>query len=163
MIAWSFKAGTYVASYGDKIPHPIEAGIMHWILLIIVMIILVGGFVSISIITIIKYISYFKEKQTDEISACAGLMSLAVAVFGGDIIKTILPVNSVVLSGMLFIMYSIIRGIVQMENENVRSNILKLIVVSASTVAGIALMIHFFGAFGIMAVPIGFLLTIGNY
>ena len=68
-------------------------------------------------VALIKYIRFFKEHQADEISAFAGLFTLAVGVFAGDNIRSVLPVNLIVMMIPLFIIYSVVRGMIQMNNS----------------------------------------------
>ncbi len=109
--------GEIAAGIGDQIPQPVVALIAHWFLLITVVSLLAGGSIVLIAVALIKYIRFFKEHQADEISTFAGLLILAVGVFAGDKIRTVLPVNLIVLMMSLFMIYSIVRGMIQMNNS----------------------------------------------
>ncbi len=68
-------------------------------------------------VALIKYIRFFKEHQTDEISAFVGLFTLAVGVFAGDMIRSVLPVNLITFMILLFTIYSVVRRMIQMNNS----------------------------------------------
>lgn len=73
----------------------------------------------------IRYVRYIKKKQADVITAFFGLMILAAGVYAGEVIKQLWSVNLLVFMAVSFLMYSFIRGIMQMENEEIRNKILK--------------------------------------
>ena len=163
LVEWIVKAGKYVASYGDRIPQPITASAIHWFLQIIVIMALAIVCISIVLIPMCKYIGFFKEKQTDEISLLAGLIALAVVAFASDEIKSFASINLVFLTIILFMGYSFIRGIIQIENTDIRNGILKIGVIAGGIIAGMGIMAHFFGICGIVAVPVGIMLSIDNH
>ena len=154
--------GRIASGIGDQILQPVAVLIAHWFLLITVVSLLAGGSIVLIAVALIKYIRFFKEHQADEISAFAGLFTLAVGVFAGDMIRSVLPVNLIALMLLLFMTYSFVRGMIQMENETVRNGILKYGGVAAISISGVVLMTHFFGIWGIVAIPIGMLLVSVN-
>ena len=94
--------------------------------MVIVTAVLTGLCFLVLFIPLVKYTGYFTEKQADEISLLAALIALALVVFAGKEVKTILSGNLILLMLIFFAVYSLIRGIIQMENDNIRNEILKV-------------------------------------
>ena len=105
------------------------------------------------------YAQFFKDKQADEITGWAVLMDTAMVVFLADEIRSILSINLVLLFLLIFASYSLIRAILQAENTQVRNAVIKYAVIVGGSIAGVALMVHFFGVIGIIAIHIGLLLA----
>lgn len=120
---------------------------------------LVGYHFLVLFTSLVKYTGYFTEKQGDEISLLAALIALALVVFAGEEVKTILSVNLLLLMLIVFAVYSLIRGIIQMENDNIRNEIIKVGGSIVGIIAGIGIMVHFFGIAGIIAIPAGLLIA----
>ncbi len=139
------SAATFVAGFGDKIGQPVVAVIVHWVLLILVGVVMVGGCVALLAIVVTKYARFFKEKQADEFSLFVGLIVIVLMVFVGDAIRDICPVNLFLMALLLLAGYRLIRGIIQMDNESVRNEIFKISGGIAGTIAFMAIMVHFFG------------------
>ena len=87
---------------------------------------------------------------------------LAAAVFAGDIIKTIHPINFVVMMIIMFVAYSFFRGIIPMEHKDIRNGILKVGEISSETIASVIDMVRFFDVARIVALSLGILLSTGN-
>ena len=155
-------AATFVAGFGDKIRQPVVAVIVHWVLLILSGVVMVGGCGALLTIAAIKYVKFFKEKQADEFSLFVGLIVLALMVFVGDAIRDICPVNLFLMALLLLAGYSLIRGIIQMDNESVRNEIFKISGGIAGTIAFMAIMVHFFGGWAFIAVPVGILIAVAD-
>lgn len=159
MSGWILAAASFVARLGDMLPQKVVASIVHWILVVGVY----GAIISVIgwgvLVLGKKYIRFFKDKQADEISVFVGLITLAMVVFASDLIKSILSINLVGLMTLVFVGYTIIRGIIQAENVEVKKNILKWAEITVGCVAGVIGIGYFFGAIGLIAIPIGILLT----
>ena len=89
-------------------------------------------------------------------------MVLAIMVFAGDAIRDICPVNLFLLALLSFAGYSLIRGIIQMDDESVRNEIFKISGGIAGAVAFMAIMVHFFGVWAFIAVPVGILIAVAD-
>lgn len=156
---WISMAATFVARLGGMIPQEVVASIVHWILEIGVYGVIIGVAGWAVFVLGKKYIRFFKDKQADEISVFVGLIILAMVVFASDLIKSILSINLVGLMIVIFVGYTIIRGIIQAENVEVKKNILKWSGIAVGCVAGVVAIGHFFGAIGLIAIPIGGMLA----
>ena len=151
----SVKAGECVALLGDQIPNQIIANVIHWLLFMLTVVLILGGIGALIILPAKAYIAYFKAKRADEITALAVLMDLGVTVFLSDVIKSIVSANLIFVFLVIFAMYSLIRGIFQLERKEERDAVMKYIFLSGCCVVGLVLMIHFFGIAAIIAIPIG--------
>lgn len=155
-------AGLYVAQLGDMIPNTTAAMIVHWILPIIVCVAFIGG-LGVSIVLIgKKYVCFFRKRQADDISVYVGLFILATIVFMADVIKSILSINLFFVAIGLFIGYTVVRGITQAENTEAKKNILKWSGIAAGGIGTLLVMVHFFGIIGLIAMPIGLVITESN-
>ena len=157
---WILVVATFVARLGDMIPQEIVSRIVHWVLFIGIYCVIIGVIGGCVCILGRKYLVFFREKQNDEISVFAGLITLAIVVFASDIIKSILSINLIWLMIFVFMGYTIVRGIIQAENDDVKKNILKCVGLMGGCIATMVVIGHFFGAIGLIAVPIGIMLAI---
>ena len=155
-------AAAFVARLGDMIPQVVLATIVHWILVIGVCGAIIGGIGWLLLILGRKYIKFFKEKQADEISIFVGFITLAIVVFASDLIKSILSINLIGLMIVVFVGYTVARGVIQEESTEAKKEILKYAGIAVGCVAGVIAMGYFFGAIGIIAIPIGCLLAMNG-
>ena len=147
-------AATYVAGLGDMIRHEMVAMIAHWILVIVVYAVSIGA-IGLLFMLGRKYIKFLKNKQADEISVFVGLMTLAIVVFSSDFIKSILSINLIGLMIVVFVGYTVIRGVIQTENTMAKKKILKYVGIVVGCIGGVVAIGHFFGVIGLIAIPIG--------
>lgn len=92
-----WELGQAAAGLGDKIPQPVAAAAVHWLLLILV----VGGIaaaVGVGLFWGIKLLlDFYKADYADIGSLAAALIALAVAVFFAEPIRDIVPINLILL------------------------------------------------------------------
>ena len=162
LFLWSIDAGTFVAKLGDMIPNMVVGNIVHWMLLVIVSVGIVGGAGVLIFIVAKKYVKYFKEKQMDEISVYVGLLIFAFILFVADFIKSIVSINLIVVAIVIFVGYTVVRGIIQSENTEVKKQIIKRTTITVGGIGVFVVVVHFFGAIGIIAVTIGGLLAVSE-
>lgn len=92
------QIGRAAAQLGDKIPQPVAATVVHWLLLIIVL-----GVVSLVLLGAISYVIhwvcafYSENRYADTPSLAVLLVSMAIVVYFGDAIRTIIPINLMLL------------------------------------------------------------------
>jgi hypothetical protein len=92
------QIGRAAAQLGDKIPQPVAATVVHWLLLIIVL-----GVVSLVLLGVIIYVIhwvcafYSENRYADTPSLAVLLVSMAIVVYFGDAIRTIIPINLMLL------------------------------------------------------------------
>ena len=99
-IGWTIDAGQSVAQISTKIPNAFIAGIIYWLLLILVGI-YVAGTGILAILIEIKIIELYKKNCWDVITLLMILTSAVVIIYFGESIKKVMPINLLFL--LLFI------------------------------------------------------------
>ncbi len=162
MIKAAISAGTYVARLGDMIPQPVLAGILHWGLQAVVTVALIGlaGF-GIAF-AVKKYFDFFTKKQADEFSLAVALVILAIGVFLSDIIKKAFTVNIQELMLLIWSLYSLSRGILQMKNKDVRNSLLKGLAIASGSIGGVVLLVYVLGPIGLLGAVVGVAIVAGG-
>lgn len=79
-IGWTIEVGQSVAQISTKIPNPFIAGMVYWILLILIVGICVAGTGILAILIEIKVIELYREKCWDVITLLMILTSAAVII-----------------------------------------------------------------------------------
>lgn len=102
--------GHTVANVSKFIPNPTVAGIIFWVLLILISVIAVGIVFLTIYSLIITYVRYMKANQFDRYTVIVVITSLAFTVFLANVIKGIAPVNLFAIQIGLFLAYSGIRA-----------------------------------------------------
>ena len=96
-IGWTIDAGHSAAQISTKIPNEIIAGIIYWLLMILVVGICVAGTGILAILIEIKVIELYKKNCWDVIILLMILTSTAVIIYFGEAIKKALSVNLLLL------------------------------------------------------------------
>lgn len=139
------------------IPQEIIGTIVYWILVVAVYGVIIDGIGWLIFILGRKYVKFFKDKQADEISVFVGIMALAITIFMDDTMKSILSINLICLMIIVFLGYTVARGVAQAENTVAKKKIVKC---AGIMVGGVVVAIeYFYGPIGIIALPIGCLLA----
>ena len=92
-IGWTIDAGQSAAQISTKIPNEIIAGIIYWLLLILIVGICVAGTGILAILIEIKVIELYKKNCWDVITLLMILTSASVIIFFGESIKKIMSIN----------------------------------------------------------------------
>ena len=122
MVIWQFivnafqlllKGGQWASQLGDKIPQPVVATIVHYLLLIV----FVGG-IAIGVGFLIflgasKVFEFYTEDYADTMSLAVFLISLAVLVYFAELIRAVIPINLLLLLILVHIVYVLIRWYVK--------------------------------------------------
>lgn len=122
MVIWQFivnafqlllKGGQWASQLGDKIPQPVVATIVHYLLLIV----FVGG-IAIGVGFLIflgasKVFEFYTEDYADTMSLAVFLISLAVSVYFAEPIRAVIPINLLLLLILVHIVYVLIRWYVK--------------------------------------------------
>ena len=152
-------AGDFVSQLSNCLPWDLAAVVMHWILIVLTVAVIIDGAALMAFLTIRAYIRFFKDRQADEITTYAVLMDMAVVLFLADEIKSVISANLIRMFILIFAVYSLTRAVLQAENTRVRDTVIKYVTIVGGSIGGVALMVHFFGVIGIIAIPIGLLLA----
>ena len=107
------KGGQWASQLGDKIPQPVVATIVHYLLLIV----FVGG-IAIGVGFLIflgasKVFEFYTEDYADTMSLAVFLISLAVSVYFAELIRAVIPINLLLLLILVHIVYVLIRWYVK--------------------------------------------------
>ena len=102
---WVVLAGKNVAQISDGISNPVVAGIINWLIRILIC----GGcLVGVGILLAfieIKIAGLYKKYCWDMITILVTLISLEIAIYFGDWIKTVLPINMLFLLLLVQLVY----------------------------------------------------------
>lgn len=154
--------GEISADVGKMIPQAIPAMIIHWFL---------WGVFTVLFITIIcfsvfivgyLYVDLLLRKQVDELSIFVGIVDLAVIVSLADEIKMLIPCNLIIVMLATFAVYTVIRGIIQMEDKETRNILLKWVAIILGIIATLVFVFRFFGYKGIGVVTLATILAASN-
>ena len=102
--------GHTVAGISQFIPNPTVAGIVFWVLQILISVIAIGIVFLTIYSLIITYVRHMKAKQCDRYTVIVAITVLTFTVFLAGVIKGIAPVNLFALQISLFLAYSGIRA-----------------------------------------------------
>ena len=110
---WVVLVGKNVAQISDGISNPVVAGIINWLIRILIC----GGcLVGVGILLAfieIKIAGLYKKYCWDMITIMVILVSMAIAIYFADWIRTILPVNLLFLLLLVQVIYVVIRWYVK--------------------------------------------------
>ena len=110
---WVVLAGKNVAQISDGISNPVVAGIINWLIRILIC----GGcLVGVGILVVfieMKIAGLYKKYCWDIITVLVILISIAIAIYFADWIRTILPVNLLFLLLLVQVIYVVIRWYVK--------------------------------------------------
>jgi Fe2+ transport system protein B len=99
-----------VAGISQLIPNPTVAGIVFWVLQILISVIVIGIVYLTIYSVIILYVRYLKANQFDRYTVIAAITALAFTVFLAEVVKGIAPINLFALQIGLFLIYSGVRA-----------------------------------------------------
>ena len=110
---WIALIGKNVAQISNGISNPVIAGIIYWLIRILIC----GGcLVGVGILVVfieIKIAGLYKKYCWDIITVLVILISIAIAIYFADWIRTILPVNLLFLLLLVQVIYVVIRWYVK--------------------------------------------------
>ena len=106
---WVVLIGKNVAQIGNGISNPVIAGIIYWLIRILICGgCLVGAGILLAFIGI-KIVGLYKKCCWDMITIMVILISMATAIYFGNWIKTALPINLLYLLLFVQLVYVVIR------------------------------------------------------
>lgn len=107
------KGGQWASQLGDKIPQPVVATIVHYLLLIV----FVGGIgIGVGVLIFLgasKVFEFYTDDYADTLSLAVFLISLAVSVYFAEPIRAAIPINLLLLLILVHIVYVLIRWYVK--------------------------------------------------
>lgn len=96
-VGWTIDAGHSAAQISTKIPNAFIAGMVYWLLLILIVGICMAGTGMLAILIEIKVIELYKKNCWDVITLLMILTSVAIVIYFGESIKKALSVNLLLL------------------------------------------------------------------
>ena len=105
--------GRNAAGLANIIDNLTASGIVYWIVLIVVMVLLIGGILFGLGLVIFLFGRYVRDNQWDRHTVIVIIADIAVTLFLAEEIRTLIPVNLVVIQILLFLIYSAIRAWIQ--------------------------------------------------
>ena len=96
-VGWTIDAGHSAAQISTKIPNAFIAGMVYWLLLILIVGICMAGTGMLAILIEIKVIELYKKNCWDVITLLMILTSVAIVIYFGESIKKVLSVNLLLL------------------------------------------------------------------
>ncbi|MCI5493288.1 MAG: DUF6040 family protein [Lachnospiraceae bacterium] len=110
---WVVLTGKNMAQISNGISNPVVAGIIYWLIRILVCGgCLVGAGILLAFI-VIKIAGGYKKYCWDMITILVTLISMAIVIYFGDWIKTVLPINLLFLLLLVQLVYVVIRWYVK--------------------------------------------------
>ena len=106
---WLISVGQYVAGLGDRLSNETVAVIVHWLLQFVVIGGLVGSAGALLFMIGKKLVKLYEENCMDIVSAVVTVTSVAIVVYFGDWVKSVMDVNLVVLLLLVQVVYDGIR------------------------------------------------------
>lgn len=106
---WLILASKFVAGVSDRLSNETAAVIVHWLLQIVVIGGLAGSAGALLFMIGKKLVKQYEENCMDIVSAVVTVTSLAVSIYFGDWVKTVVDVNLVVLLLFVQVVYVGIR------------------------------------------------------
>lgn len=115
---WSFivwlagmsqTAGHFVAGLTDRITQPIIAGILYWLIFVIVAVSIIAIPTFVIFLICKRYILWYKDHMLDSISLWVALITFIITLLLAGQIKGLIPVNLIVLNLLIHLIYSGIR------------------------------------------------------
>lgn len=103
------EAASYVAKWSDVISNDTIAAIVHWIVFGIVIAVIVAVIGFIVVIAVVKIKDIYKCYCCDRVTLIVIAVSLAIAVWFGNLIKAVLPVNSMIILLSVQVLYVSLR------------------------------------------------------
>ena len=90
---WIIRIGQEAAQISDGLSNPVIAGIEYWLIRILILggCLVVAGILA--VVIGIKAVRIYKQYCWDMITIMVTLMSLAITIYFGDCLKTVLPIN----------------------------------------------------------------------
>lgn len=130
------------------------AAIVSEILYLLVSALLVGTVLVILFIMAIAYIRFIQQNQADELSVFVAVIDLACVLFMADEIKQAGSINLLLLMILIFLTYSVTRGVLEMKNKEVRNKLLLDAGIIVGFAGGVIIMIRFLGPWSLLGIVV---------
>lgn len=106
-------AGHSIAGVAKAIDNPTASSVVYWVICVLVIVTIIGAVGSGAIYITYRYVSYMREHQWDRHTVIAMTSGLAVTMFLAEEIRSVIPVNLLLMQMLLFLGYSGVRAWIQ--------------------------------------------------
>ena len=103
-------AGRSIASVAEAIDNPTVSAILYWVICILVIATIIGAVGAGIVYVSYRYAIYIREHQWDRHTVIAVVADLAVTMFLAREIRSVIPVNLILMQILLFLGYSGVRA-----------------------------------------------------
>ena len=110
-------AGRNIASVTETIENPTASAVLYWVICILVIVTIVGAVGTGIVYVIYRYATYVKEHQWDRHTVIAIVADFAVTMFLAGEIRSVIPVNFVLVEIAVFLFYSGMRALYEYKKE----------------------------------------------
>ena len=110
-------AGRSIASVAEAIDNTTAATVLYWVIFILVIVVIIGAVVAGIVYVTYRYAYYLRENQWDRHTVIAIVADLAVTMFLAGEIRSVVPVNLILIQIFLFLGYSGIRAWIHHSNN----------------------------------------------
>lgn len=110
--------GRSIASVAEAINNPTISAIVYWVICILVIVSIIGAVGAGIVYVIYRYATYIREHQWDRHTVIAVVADLAVTMFLAGEIRSVIPVNLVLVQIAVFLIYSGIRALYEYKRES---------------------------------------------
>jgi hypothetical protein len=99
-------AGRSIAGVAEAIDNPTASAVLYWIICILVIVTIIGAVGAGIVYVSYRYAAYIREHQWDRHTVIAAVADLAVTMFLAGEIRSVVPVNLILMQVLLFLEYS---------------------------------------------------------
>lgn len=110
--------GRSIASVAEAINNPTISAIVYWVICILVIVSIIGAVGAGIVYVIYRHATYIREHQWDRHTVIAVVADLAVTMFLAGEIRSVIPVNLVLVQIAVFLIYSGIRALYEYKRES---------------------------------------------
>lgn len=111
-------AGRSIASVAEAIDNPTASAIVYWVICILVIVAIIGAVGAGIVYISYRYATYMREHQWDRHTVIVVVADLAVTMFLAGEIRSVIPVNIVMVQMAVFLIYSGMRALYEYKKES---------------------------------------------
>ena len=104
-------AGCSIAGVAEVIDNPTASAVLYWVICILVIVTIIGAVGATIAYVIYRYATYVIENQRDRHTVIVVVADLAVTMFHAGGIRSVIPVNLVLIQIAVFLIYSGMRAL----------------------------------------------------
>lgn len=110
-------AGRSIASVAEAINNPTASVLVYWVICVLVIVTIIGAVIAGIVYVSYKYATYIREHQWDRHTVIVIVADFAVTMFLAGEIRSVIPVNLVLVQIAVFLIYSGMRALYKYKRE----------------------------------------------